>query len=94
MTSKNMQYEITFEDYGKNKLAERLRSTSLKREKVLFEYRYEGGIRDVGSITGSGRSPGGWHGTQSTILAWRIPMDKGDWWATIHGVIKSWTQLK
>ena len=89
-----MQYEITFEDYGKNKLAERLRSTSLKRGKVLFEYRYEGGIRDVGSITGSGRSPGGWHGTQSTILAWRIPMDKGDWWATIHVVIKSWTQLK
>ena len=94
MTSKNMQYEITFEDYGKNKLAERLRSTSLKRGKVLFEYRYEGGIRDVGSITGSGRSPGGWHGTQSTILAWRIPMDKGDCWSTIHGVIKSWTQLK
>ena len=94
MTSKNMQYEITFEDYGKNKLAERLRSTSLKREKVLFEYRCEGGIRDVGSITRSERSPGGWHGAQSTILPWRIPMDKGDWWATIHGVIKSWTQLK
>ena len=29
----------------------------------------------------------------SSILAWRIPMDRGAWWATIHGVTKSWTQL-
>ena len=28
----------------------------------------------------------------SSILAWRIAMDRGDWWATIHGVAK--TQLK
>ena len=28
--------------------------------------------------------------THSTILAWRIPMDRGTWWATIHGVVKSW----
>jgi len=27
------------------------------------------------------------------FLAWRIPMDRGTWWATVHGVIKSWTQL-
>ena len=54
----------------------------------------EGDIRDVGSIPGSGRSPGGGHGTNSTILAWRIPIDRGGWWATIHGVTKSRTQLK
>ena len=24
--------------------------------------------------------------TQFSILAWRIPMEKGDWWATVHGV--------
>ena len=34
-----------------------------------------------------------WHGTHSTILARRIPMDRGAWRATVHGVIKSWTQL-
>ena len=28
----------------------------------------------------------------SSILAWRIPMDKGAWRATVHGVAKSWTQ--
>ena len=29
----------------------------------------------------------------SSILAWRIPMDRGAWQATIHGVAKSGTQL-
>ena len=31
--------------------------------------------------------------THSSILAWRIPMDRGPWWATIHGVAESWTRL-
>ena len=31
--------------------------------------------------------------TQSSILAWRIPMDRGAWRATVHGVTKSETQL-
>ena len=26
--------------------------------------------------------------THSSILAWRIPRDRGTWWATIHGVTK------
>ena len=30
-------------------------------------------VRDPGSISGSGRSPGGGHGSPSNILAWRIP---------------------
>ena len=29
----------------------------------------------------------------SSILAWRIPMDRGAWWATVNGVAKSQTQL-
>ena len=31
--------------------------------------------------------------TQSSILAWRILMEREAWWATVHGVTKSWTQL-
>ena len=31
--------------------------------------------------------------THSSILAWRIPMEEGAWWAAVHGIAKSWTQL-
>ena len=31
--------------------------------------------------------------THSSILAWRIPIDRGTWRATVHGVAKSGTQL-
>ena len=30
--------------------------------------------------------------TQLSILAWRIPMDRGAWQATVYGVSKSWTK--
>ena len=29
--------------------------------------------------------------THSSTLAWRIPMDRGSWWATVHRVAKTWT---
>ena len=32
--------------------------------------------------------------THSSILAWRILMDRGAWWATVHGVAMSQTQLR
>ena len=31
--------------------------------------------------------------THSSILIWRIPMDRGAWQATVHGIAKSWTLL-
>ena len=31
--------------------------------------------------------------THSSTLAWRIPMDRGTWWAAVHGVPESRTQL-
>ena len=45
-----------------------------------------GDVRDTDSIPGSGKTPGGGHATHSGILAWRIPMDREAWWATVHGV--------
>ena len=30
--------------------------------------------------------------THSSILAWRVPMDRGAWWARVHGVAKSQTE--
>ena len=31
--------------------------------------------------------------THPSMLAWRIPMDRGAWWAMVHKVAKSWTPL-
>ena len=42
---------------------------------------------------GLGRSPGGGHGYHSSILAWRIPPDRGARQATVHGITKSQTWL-
>ena len=44
---------------------------------------------DLGLIPGLGRSPGGGVATHSSILAWRIPMDREAWRATVPGVTKS-----
>ena len=46
---------------------------------------------DLGSIPGLGSYPGEGHGTHSSILAWKIPMDRDAWQATVHGVTKSQT---
>ena len=48
-------------------------------------------LGDLGSIPGLGRSPGGGHDNHSSILAWRMLMDKGAWWDAVHGVTKSQT---
>ena len=53
-----------------------------------------GDIRDSGSILGLGRSPGGGHGNPLQYSCLENPMDRGAWWATIHGVSKSQTGLK
>ena len=47
---------------------------------------------DPGPIPGSGRSPGEENGNllQYSCLE-KNPMDRGAWWATVYGVVKSWT---
>ena len=44
---------------------------------------------DLGLIPGSGRSPEVGHGNPSSMLAWRIPMNREAWWATVHGAAKN-----
>ena len=50
-----------------------------------------GDVRNTGSIPGSGRSPGGGNGNPLQYSRVKNPMDRGAWWATVHGVAKSWT---
>ena len=48
-----------------------------------------GDIRDAALSPESGRSPGEGHGNPYSCL--KNPMDKGAWWATVHGVPQTWT---
>ena len=58
-------------------------------------------VKNLPAMQETGVQPLGWAdplekgmATHSSILAWRIPMDRGAWQATVLGVAKSWTQLK
>ena len=46
---------------------------------------------DLGLIPGLGRSPGDGNDNPLQYSCLENPMDRGDWWATDHGVAKSWT---
>ena len=48
---------------------------------------------DLGLIPGSGRSLGEKNGNQLQYSCLENSMYRGDWWATVHGVTKSWTGL-
>ena len=50
-------------------------------------------VGDPGSIPGSGRSPGEGNGNLLQYSCLENSMDGGAWWATVHGVKKSWTRL-
>ena len=52
-----------------------------------------GDLRDVGSIHGSGRSPGGGHGNPLQYSCLENPRDRGAWQAAVDGVAKSRTRL-
>ena len=47
-----------------------------------------GEARDVGSIPGSGRSPGGGHDNTPQYSYVENPMDRGAWQVTVHGIAK------
>ena len=53
-----------------------------------------GDIRDMGSTPGSGRSPREGNGNTLQYSCLENPMDRGAWWATVHGTTKIRKQLK
>ena len=48
----------------------------------------------MGVIPGLGRSSGRGHGNPLQYSCLEKPKDGGAWWATVHGVTKSWIRLK
>ena len=53
-----------------------------------------GDVRDAGLIPRLGISPGGSNGKPLQYSSLENPMGRGAWWATVHRVAKSQTQLK
>ena len=49
---------------------------------------------DPASIPGLERSPGKGNGYPLQYSCLKNSMDRGAWWATVHGIAKSWTQLR
>ena len=47
-----------------------------------------GHLRDLGLISGSGRSSGGGHGNPLQYSCMENPMDREVWHTTVHGVAK------
>ena len=52
-----------------------------------------GDVRDTGFIPGLGRSPGEVNGYPLQYSCMENAMDRGAWWATVHGVAKNKTRL-
>ena len=50
-----------------------------------------GDTRDVDLIPGSVRFPGVGNGNPLQYSFLENSMDRGDWWATVHGIAESWT---
>ena len=48
-------------------------------------------VGNLSSILGWGRAPGGVHGNPLQYSCLENPIDRGAWWATVHGVAKSQT---
>ena len=53
-----------------------------------------GDLRDASLIPGLGKSPAEGYGNPLQYSCLENPMDRGAWWATVHGVTKSRTLLK
>ena len=53
-----------------------------------------GDAREMDSVPGPGRSTRGGHGNPLQYSCLENPTDRGAWWTAVHGVTKSWTQLK
>ena len=52
-----------------------------------------GDTGDTGSIPGSGRSPGEGNGNPLQCCCLENPMDRGAWWASVHGLTRVGREL-
>ena len=53
-----------------------------------------GDVRDMGAVVVLGRSHGGGNGNSLQYYCLENPTDRGVWWATVHRIAQSQTELK
>ena len=77
-------------------------NTVMRESVIKLELGFSGGsdvketacnAQDLGSVPGSGSSPGGGHGDPFQYSGLENSMDREAWWALVHGITKSWTRL-
>ena len=68
-------------------------SPGISLEGMMLKLKLQCNVGDLGLIPGSGRFPGEGNGDPVQYSCLGNPMDRGAWWATVHRVAKSWTQL-
>ena len=73
----------------KPRVFQRIESTKKREVGQVESEQSAGDARDVGSVPQSGRSPGGGHGNPLQYSCLENSMDRGAWWATVHGVAES-----
>ena len=66
---------------------------TVKKKKKKKKKKIACNAGDLGSIPGSGRSPGEGNGNPLQYSCLENSMDRGVWWATVQGVAKSQTRL-
>ena len=98
LIEKENRLKITRAGEGEEKLEEfgSKVQISFKKKKILLlfygkESAFNAGV--LGLIPGSGRSPGEGNGNPLQYSCLENSMDRGAWWAPVHGVSKSWTRL-
>ena len=73
-------FEVSQEQAGASLVGQLVKNPPAMRETWVRSLRWEDPLDE-------GMAP------HSSSHAWRIPMDRGAWWAAVHGVAKSWTHL-
>ena len=78
-----------------SKLSEVITSVDLNHMALVVENPPANARGDLGDVSLiPGQSPGEGNGSPLQCCCLENPMDRGAWWATVHRVAKSWTQLK
>ena len=63
-------------------------SGNLKKPHISVSKESACNVGDLGSIPGSGRSPGEGNGNPLQYSCLENPIDRGAWWATVHGIAR------